>query len=65
MTEFSQGPLKEMLKQKIKEVALKIHFLECQNQYESFGIKAIQDQFGLEKGPIVKEASKLIVKGDV
>ena len=54
-----------MLKQKIKEVALKIHFLESQNQYDSFGIQSIQDQFGLEKGPIFKEASKLIVKGDV
>jgi len=54
-----------MLKQKIKEVALKIFFLENKNQYESFGIQAMQDQFELEKAPIFKEASKLIVKGDI
>ena len=65
MPEFQKGPLKDALKHKIKEIALRIFFLESQNQYESFGIKAVQDQFSLEKAPVYKEVSKLIVKGEI
>lgn len=50
---------------KIKECALKIFMLEAKNQYDSFSINQLQQQFKMEKAPIVKQTSKLISKGDL
>ena len=60
-----QTSLKEALLLRIKECSLKIFMIESQNQYESFNIKIMKDQFKLPEGQIVKQAAKLIAKGDI
>ena len=57
--------IKVSLLNKVKECALKIFLIESQNQYESFSIKILKEQFKIEEAPIIKQTSKLISKGDI
>ena len=65
LDEFKSGSLKDALLKKVKECSLKIFMIESQNQYDSFNMSILKEQFKLEQGPIVKQASKLISKGDI
>ena len=53
------------LEDKVKECSLKIFMIESQNQYESFNLSTMKDRFKMDQGPIIKQASKLIAKGDI
>mmetsp|Transcript_30561 Transcript_30561/g.46857 ORF Transcript_30561/g.46857 Transcript_30561/m.46857 type:complete len:903 (+) Transcript_30561:26-2734(+) len=64
--EFKPGqPLRQALKDRLKEVALKIYLIESQDQYESYSLPQLEKQFDLSSTAVQKEASQLILQGTI
>lgn len=64
LEEFNDGSLKESLRTRIKQVALKVYLIESgdQGSHDSFGINALCEQFELTKPQLLKIISSLIAK---
>jgi len=65
LEEFQRGELKEQLSSAFKDAALKIFVSESESQYESFSITNVCKQFEITKETLIKQVSKLIVKGTI